>query len=411
MGEKSDSKKALSPYVVLENRSLDQWKVTELKEELKKRKLLTRGLKEELVKRLDEAVRADMDDANKNLENDLKSVAEPEIQSDDADETEDKNEGLEKHDNVVELNIKNDENTDDGLLEKMVTEGEGDIVSTRVESVKVVQEISVETTVVVSEESHMVENQNKDEGSNGELKSEPRSSEEERVKVDEVSQESDSISIDTISNTEKNEIKDNVIADDVKLEIDAKPEMVLDDSKSESMEVNEQRKEESPAEEKDVNIVETNKVLNEKENIVANDVKLETSVTVENTTTEEKFVIDAEDVEICKKNDSGDVGSSEKLNLDRSSGDDSMEEDVLDSKQIDSKLISDEVVDKSEKFEVPIVKEDDSADVMVEDAPADTGFTSIEEKTGPSVASTKRKPHGKFHHLELFFTLDYLWCV
>ena len=36
---------------------------------------------------------------------------------------------------------------------------------------------------------------------------------------------SDSIYIDCVSITEKNELKDNVIADDVKIELDVKPEM------------------------------------------------------------------------------------------------------------------------------------------------------------------------------------------
>ncbi|EPS74600.1 hypothetical protein M569_00155, partial [Genlisea aurea] len=59
-----------SPYVILGNRPLDQWKVTELKEELKKRKLTTRGLKEDLVKRLDEAVRSELSENSANVSDD-----------------------------------------------------------------------------------------------------------------------------------------------------------------------------------------------------------------------------------------------------------------------------------------------------------------------------------------------------
>lgn len=110
----SDSKKTPSPYVVLENRSLDQWKVTELKEELKRRKLLTRGLKEDLVKRLDEAVRAEIEEANQNHENGDK----PEVPSDDAmvdpivldktmDDTIAKNESIQEE-NVTEKVDKNE---------------------------------------------------------------------------------------------------------------------------------------------------------------------------------------------------------------------------------------------------------------------------------------------------------------
>ncbi|XP_059631440.1 uncharacterized protein LOC132274227 isoform X2 [Cornus florida] len=44
-------------YPVLDNRPINKWKVAELKEELKRRKLTTKGLKDDLVKRLDEAIR------------------------------------------------------------------------------------------------------------------------------------------------------------------------------------------------------------------------------------------------------------------------------------------------------------------------------------------------------------------
>nr|GEY49565.1 putative RNA-directed DNA polymerase [Tanacetum cinerariifolium] len=108
--------------------------------------------------------------------------------------------------------------------------------------------------------------------------------------VVEVSQvKSDSISIDTMSITEKNELKDNVIADDVKIEVDLKPA--------------------HPA-------------------------------------------------------------FSKKLNLDPSSGDDSLEEDVLETKKIDLKLSSQHIGDVNEKTEVPPFKEGEPLDVMANDTHA-----------------------------------------
>ena len=45
------------------------------------------------------------------------------------------------------------------------------------------------------------------------------------------------------------------------------------------------------------------------------------------------------------------MGSPEKLNLDRSSGDDSMEDDVSETKQIDSKFSSQDIGDINEKMQ------------------------------------------------------------
>nr|AFK38782.1 unknown [Lotus japonicus] len=48
---------------VLDNRPIHQWKVTELREELKRRRLTTKGLKDDLIRRLDEALQAEADEA------------------------------------------------------------------------------------------------------------------------------------------------------------------------------------------------------------------------------------------------------------------------------------------------------------------------------------------------------------
>ncbi|KAL2504578.1 SAP domain-containing protein [Abeliophyllum distichum] len=73
-----------SPYAVLDNRPIDQWKVTELKEELKRRKLIVRGLKEDLVKRLDEAIRNETESASGNTDNGFGIAPQPELQSEQA---------------------------------------------------------------------------------------------------------------------------------------------------------------------------------------------------------------------------------------------------------------------------------------------------------------------------------------
>ncbi|CAH1421739.1 unnamed protein product [Lactuca virosa] len=309
IGEMS-SKKPSSPYVVFENRSLDQWKVTELKEELKKRKLVTRGLKDDLVKRLDEAIRAELEEDNQNHENGVNDDEQPEIPSDDAvvdpivaDKTMDdniaKNESI-KEDNVTEKVDKNESLDQDHITEKLDKDESLD-------KDKVTENLDDE-------------NRDKDKESNSkplpkEEEAEPNSS-EIGSQVVEVSQvKSDSISI--VSITEKNELKDNVITDDVKLELDVKPSILDDGGKTDPVVVDE----------KDFKIAETE----------------------------------------SKKNDILDVGSPEKLNLD----DDSMEEDALESKQSDSNFTSQDII---EKTQIPLV------DVMVEDTNTEIADVSTKRK-------------------------------
>uniref|UniRef100_A0A804R6I9 SAP domain-containing protein n=1 Tax=Zea mays TaxID=4577 RepID=A0A804R6I9_MAIZE len=51
----------MSSYPVLNNRPIDQWRVTDLKDELRKRKLPVKGLKEELVRRLFDSIQSEIE--------------------------------------------------------------------------------------------------------------------------------------------------------------------------------------------------------------------------------------------------------------------------------------------------------------------------------------------------------------
>ncbi|GFY94150.1 SAP domain-containing protein [Actinidia rufa] len=110
-----------------------------------------------------------------------------------------------------------------------------------------------------------------------------------------------------------------------------------------------------------------------------------------NTQGDDKKAVNAE---MSKKIDNADVDSSEKLNLDRSSGDDSMEEDALESKQIISKNNPDEVVEKNEKpEEVSVVEEKVPVDDMQIDIPADKKYIQDENNNAPAAPTVKRKLH------------------
>ncbi|KAI8536178.1 hypothetical protein RHMOL_Rhmol10G0235900 [Rhododendron molle] len=171
---------------------------------------------------------------------------------------------------------------------------------------------------------------------------------------------SDSISSDCVSIDEKNELKDNIIADNVKLELDVKPEMVQPSSCN---------------------------VLPDGDELHPMDVEepWENKVPVE-----ERYDTKAVNAEMSEKNDIADVIFSEKLNLDI--GDDSVDDDALESKQIDSKDVSYELGDMSEITEAPLVKEEAPVDVMQDDMSVDKKDINDEKKSA-SAAPVKRKLH------------------
>ncbi|KAH7851005.1 hypothetical protein Vadar_005871 [Vaccinium darrowii] len=204
--------KVSSPYPVLGNRPIDQWKVTELKEELKRRKLTTRGLKEDLIKRLDEAIREESESALENADNGFDGPPQP-----------------------VEGNVQMGE----------VTRGTDSASDEEMECNDTYGETGLEGSVVSELAMNVPESQNNDsQNMRGDLKSELENeikpsheaselnSSNPNNQVSEVSTvlgfqvKSDSISTDCVSINEKNELKDNIIADNVQLELDVKTEMV-----------------------------------------------------------------------------------------------------------------------------------------------------------------------------------------
>ncbi|KAL5751648.1 hypothetical protein ACOSP7_021831 [Xanthoceras sorbifolium] len=494
-----------SPYPVLDNRPIDQWKVTELKEELKRRKLKSSGKKEELIRLLDQAIRTEKENAerenaerenaerekaerekaerenaerenaerdnterenaereiaerekaerevakrekaerenaereiaerenaereiaerenavkdmNNGTNNDIQLVVEvndaetvpvkAEKAKDVVDDCGKENEGV--NDVVVQVDINSSEaalGRGEDQVEEITADTNNNVaalgqgkseegnrtggtnparvgeepvfIATIVETSSTVTECVVTEVALSGQELQSSETQGETEDSKPQLENEglkplhrddmlDNSAPDNQVS--EVSPnlgsqvKSDSISTDSVSINEKIELKDNIIADNVKLELDViKPEM-MEPSSSNVVPVG---GESHP--------MDVEEPLEKKASFL------------------EKDDDNAANADMDKKNDSADVGYSEKLNLDRSSGDDSMEEDVLDSKQIDSKDSSEETRDRTENSEVPAVKEESPVDVVGDGLSADKKDVRVENKSRPVVPAEKRK--------------------
>ncbi|XP_019265879.1 PREDICTED: uncharacterized protein LOC109243407 isoform X3 [Nicotiana attenuata] len=551
-----------SPCPVIDNRPIDQLKVTELREELKRRKLPIKGLKQELVRRLAEAILQEQDAAHTKSENGGDSTPGPDeemaesVDADnpkdnfDADNTTDK----EADEKMSEVDAaENRVQLDEGKFS--IEEPVGGAISTMVEKdlvaqtadtetsaptkedqtaeVSVVQtsepvSVSVESATVLSgQDLQKYETQNESGDlkeqleypiSNSLLVEENVSSSILESQVSEISPvlgfqvNSDFVSTD-VSFDEKTELKDNVIANDVKVELDVKPEMVQlfsssdvpDDAKSHTMDVEEPHDKKMSTEEPgnkndkypEVSVVQTSdpvgvgvesdtalsgqdsqkyETRNESEdikeqlenhisissvdeakvsssnletqvselspvlgfqvksdsvsadvsidekielmdNVIADDVKIELDVKPDNVQLSSSSVdpgdgksqpMDVEEpydekvsveepgnendkyVDIMKTDGNGD--SAEKLQLDRSPGDDSAEEDVSEGKLADFKLDSVKKMDGKKEIEVNTSREVGSV-ASLDDARSVAHIDTNVEDDGPIVKSVKRKPH------------------
>ncbi|KAE9604766.1 putative transcription regulator SAP family [Lupinus albus] len=412
----------------MSSKPIHQWKVTELKEELKRRRLTTSGLKSDLVRRLDEALRAEMEASEKE-----KEVNGFEGHGDDGGVKDSVTfEAVEKENSgvvetigaenaekvlgaVVDDSGKNDKK--DGvtdLVDNSASAVDRDVESTGlpviVDSSNVGEDLIthasvVETTTITTvtesvwteavsggEDSHNAEKNIEDSGTkleNEEIKvhstdknndgSETKLENEESMvnsaeknnevlgtKLEnEIKPRLESVTKpqyeDPVPNSSVPENQDTIITDNVKLEQDiVRPEMVEEPSsrnvpvydESHSMDVGELH-EKKPSVEENSNIV-TSSSLN---------------IT----------------------NSSDYVGSPEKLNLDRSSGDDSMEEDLPESKQLDSKFNVNELRDKVEGTEVPTMKEENNTVVVGDGHSGGKSDANQDIDMSPLVPAEKRR--------------------
>ncbi|KAL9253134.1 Apoptotic chromatin condensation inducer in the nucleus-like protein [Drosera capensis] len=396
-----------STYPVLNNRPIDQWKVTELKEELKRRKLITRGLKEELVRRLDEAMRSENEVAEEKVNNGISDshpatehiVVESKPVVDEI--TGPGSESTITTDSQLANASIDHSNTEDGTLGETPTvdgndgmpplvedpiqneealagvQAEGNEVSVTTIPAEVVNGLSGNLSYEGSPGSPLfhfsgLEKEDKNSGAEQVLDDEKPSVKDEKldlpdtaVQVSEVTTSlefqvnHDSITSDPISVNEINDPKDDIADDDVKLELEAKPEMVqpLSDDVAPSggellsVEFEKQREDKVPVEQACSNTA---------------------------------------DIEMSERYTLAELGSPEKLNLDRRSGDDSMEEDASESKQLDSTYES--VGEKSVETEMSVVKEESSVDAIHENlSVAKNNSVQGEKKDGFVAGTEKRK--------------------
>ena len=414
------TKRMSSPYPILNNRQIDQWKVTELREELRRRKLKTNGLKEDLVRRLDGALRAEMEEPEKEeLGNGSGSDNDPidNIGQDDpvheVNEEESAPVPAENNAEPVEHKVEHQQNSahppeensaepvEDGsnqaVIDAVMVGSIGTTVDvnqgTKDQDQKEMGHTSLDAAVedttknavpfgnsVTDSQIGVVQLESGDQGPRYDEKNEDSKPSAEDAaftvseptnQVPEVSTDlgfqvkSESISTDSVSINEKNELKDNLNANNVHLELEVvKPEMVQPSSS-------------------DVPTTGGDSDPLKDDNELVNQAPLE----------EAGDVTCATDMELCKKIEGVDGGSPEKLNLDRSSGEESMEDDVLESKQIESMNNSDEGKRK-EDIKEDIAEVANPIDVVVGRFSPEKKDMLSEEANKPTTAAEKRKAEG-----------------
>lgn len=415
-----------SPYSVLNERPIDQWKVTELREELRKRRLKANGLKEELVKRLDEALRSEMEeaeteqlgngvDSDSDPENDVdvdKSAAAPSESNADAEPVENQVDEVVGEKSVtptaetsaIPVEDKSDKVYNDAVMsdnaesslnankrsedqdQKEVRDSSLDRIDENSKNNVVPLESSVSESPVdvgqleSSDQDARYDENNQDSKPSAEditlTNSEPTNQVSEVSPDLEFQVKSESISTDSVSIIEKNELKNNLNANNANLELDdVKPEMV------------------QPSSSDVPTIGGDSHPLEDAKEMVDNQASLKEAVDV----------TCAMDMEVCRKIEGVEGGSPEKLNLDRSSGDESMEEDVSESKPIESKNNSEEGERKEGIKEDMAQVANLNLAVVAGSSPEKKGI-AIKEEIKPSAAAEKRKAEGTYFYSQYMYS-------
>ncbi|AQL05848.1 Putative SAP DNA-binding domain family protein isoform 1 [Zea mays] len=387
----------MSSYPVLNNRPIDQWRVTDLKDELRKRKLPVKGLKEELVRRLFDSIQS-------------------EIEADEADEA-DEDVGVNVDDQLPDANA-SEENT------VTVTEVHQETV------VHVTQQVEVPTTKAGQEStisptrrapSVDVEEASADEEV-------PESVAEGNMSFEEVQVHTEITNEPVHEKTTDVDTNDTVVVNDA---IDVNSDLAPAEVKFGATEASKIEEHDFPpapvdalnsdaagpmdtdvvtAATSDVGSMDTDVVT--RAPVSDDEEKLELKVDLGNKVSMYDEDNNSSDTmnEDCKpivskpnnqvpetsledidstanvdsyKKDSPEGGSPEKLNLDRSSGDESMEEDVVEIKQDEANMKSDDLGQKNE------LNSEDVKEVILPDSVVEASKeVTAEEK---SAASTEKR--------------------
>jgi apoptotic chromatin condensation inducer in the nucleus len=445
----------MSSYPVLNNRPIDQWRVTDLKDELRKRRLPVKGLKEELVRRLFDSIQSEQaaSEATEDVELSAADDQQPDVNATQettvtvtevcqettshftqqvevpgsgvgqesmisavggpptvdveaplSESTAGAGEmpGSNARDNLAfqEMQPHTEstaepviENTSDVCTNETIivnddisTDVKSDLPAPEVmpditEASKIQKQDSMDTDVTAVPvtndgeklasnsglSSSIYDEENKDSKLLNEdhetITSKPNNQVPE-VTPDLGSQiKCELISSNDISTNKKNSVEDNMNANNFDLELEVKPKMVEPSSGITSLSGDLQP-------------------LDDEKELVKNQSSLED--------------IDVTDNVDSYKKDSPEGGSPEKLNLDRSSGDESMEEDFMESRQAESNMKSGDHSGMTE-LSLKDVKGVGLPDSVVEASSIDTKEVIAEEK--PVASAEKRKLEGLFPFL------------
>ncbi|KAL4199326.1 hypothetical protein AMTRI_Chr03g144390 [Amborella trichopoda] len=397
-----------SKYPVLGNRPLEQWKVAVLKDELWRRNMITKGLKEDLLKRLSEAILNDENCVQENVGDGLDTEVIPQVQQND------------RFGKCTSAEAQESELTDSMKIETsefMVTFPTGSTevsISVSHSPVKQIESVEKQSSYESLKEDKASKSPNKSE--------EPNLCRHEPVIEGEASRcpiktEEPNLCNPNSQVSEKGPNKSdepNLVNQIESIDKQCKHEPVKEDEASRS-----------PIKSEKPNLLNPNSQVSEKvspisgvllksdsnelkDNLNADNLDLELEASnpegAYQSSTEvppvgELYEIDetlaaGTHADLIKKVDSADGGSSVKLNLDRSSVDESLEDDGLESKQSDVIQNTVEVRDKDEVSKLCPIKEDIASVSAVADSSPNEKNVIVDRSNDSVNIGEKRKIEG-----------------